>query len=161
MQRRKKRPGLCYLYDRREQWRYQLAAPDPKLFEDYGFIETTLPEGDISAELDCEPLDVIIERKQLTDFLGCVGRDRDRFENELARLAAHAQANIIIEAPVSQIRAGSSRSMVPGLAAWNSIIHWRTVYPSIHWWTVTNHTEGAITARTIIHEIAKHAIDIG
>jgi ERCC4-type nuclease len=160
MARKKERPLLTYVLDNREQYEYRLAAPDSKLFDDGGLYYDTLREGDLTAELDCERLDVIIERKQLNDFLACVGRERERFENEIARLAAHANPNVIIEAPASQIRAGSSRSLVNGTAAWNSIVHWRTVYPTIHWWTVTNHQEGAITARALIHEAAKHRISI-
>lgn len=158
MPKRKSRPGLCYLYDTREKWPYKLAVPDPQWFDDFGSLEVTLAEGDTSVELDTKPLDVIIERKQLNDFLGCCGRNRERFDNELARLAAHEQANVIIEAPVAQIRSQSPRSMITPVVAWNSIIHWRTAYPTVHWWTVTNHTEGAITARVLIHEFAKHKL---
>lgn len=157
---RKEKPGLCYLYDTREKWPYRLALPDPKWFENFGYFDNiTFDEGDTSAELNGERLDIIIERKQLNDFLGCVGRDRVRFDNELARLCAHESPNVIIEAPTAQIRAGSARSKITYEMAWHSIIHWRTVYPQVHWWTVTNHTEGAITAWVLIQEFAKHRLD--
>lgn len=161
MGKRIERPGLCYLYDTREKWPYRLAQPDARWFEDFGSLERGMAEGDTTAELNGEPLDIIIERKQLNDLLGCVGRHRERFDNELARLSAHAQSNVIIECPVAQIRAQSPRSLVTPQSAWNSIIHWRTVYPQVHWWTVTNHAEGAITARALIHEFAKHRLDLG
>lgn len=158
MPRRKERPLLTYIYDTREQRPYDMAAPDPKLFQDGGFYEDTLNAGDISAELDCERLPCVIERKSLVDFINCCARDRDRFEAELARLSAVASAHVIIESPFAQIRAGSPRSQVPGLAVYNSIACWAVRFPTIHFWPCTSRIEGQIWARTLIHEAAKHSL---
>ena len=46
----------------------------------------TLPTGDYS--LKGLEHHVCIERKSLDDLLGCVGRDRERFERELHRMLA-------------------------------------------------------------------------
>jgi len=177
MGKRKIRPGLAYLYDSREQRPYDLAAPDPKLFEDYGFIERTLEAGDIGAELDTVELSLRIERKSHGDFVGCCRHDRGcraatmgndaacgarcRFERELSRLAAYQASHVIIEAPVSMIRAGFSRSQMNGLAVWNSIAGWSVAYPTVHFWTLTNRTEGQIWARTLIHLFAKRFLERG
>lgn len=153
------KPLLTWLFDNREKKPYEdMGLPDPKWFTDGGFVYQTLPEGDTSALLDCEPLDIFCERKSLTDFLNCCGRERPRFDNELARLASHAAAFVIIEAPVAQIRAGHPRSKMNGLSAWHSIQHWSIVYPSVHWWTVTSHTEGAMCCRNLIQEFARHNV---
>jgi DNA excision repair protein ERCC-4 len=47
----------------------------------------TLDTGDYSLS-GCEHI-VRIERKSLDDLLGCVGRDRERFDREVQRLLAY------------------------------------------------------------------------
>ncbi len=41
--------------------------------------------------------DLRIERKSLSDFLGCVGRGRDRFERALGRMADYPQRYLLLE----------------------------------------------------------------
>lgn len=156
MGQRKQRPLLSWVYDSREQREYELAVPDERWFDDGGYFEDTLPEGDITCEVDCRRVPVVIERKALNDYLNCCGRDRDRFDNELARLATYQTAHIIIEAPYAQIRAGSRYSLMNPVSAWHSIAHWVTVYPNVHFHPVTNRTEGQIWARTLLQEAARH-----
>jgi len=156
MAKRKERPLLTWVYDTREQEPYQLAIPSDRFFDDGGYYITDLPEGDITCELNMERLPIVIERKALNDYLNCCGRERPRFDNELARLAAYQIAHIIVESPFAQIKAGSRYSLMNGLSAINSIAHWETVYPNIHFHPVTNRIEGQVWARTLLQEFAKH-----
>lgn len=149
------------VYDTREQRRYQIAAPDARLFEDGGFYEDGLDCGDLAFELDCVRVPFRIERKALDDFVNCCARERERFEAELARLSAYNAAHVIIESPFAAIRAGSSRSRVPGLAVYNSIACWSIRFPTIHFWPCTSRIESQVWAWTLICEAAKHHLDAG
>lgn len=48
-----------------------------------------------------------LERKEWTDFIGCVGGSRERFENCVARMAAMKHAAIVIEGRYSDVIAGN------------------------------------------------------
>lgn len=65
----------------------------------------TLPTGDYSVK-GLESI-VAIERKSLTDLLGCIGQDRERFEREVMRLLAYPVRAIIIEATCRKLRPGN------------------------------------------------------
>ena len=69
-----------------------------------------------------------IERKELSDFLGCVGRDRARFERELERMAAMDYAAVVIEASLSDILHGTEFSRVHPMSAIGSILAWSVRY---------------------------------
>lgn len=49
---------------------------------------------------------VTIERKSLSDLLGCIGRDRDRFVRELRQLRAFRFSALVIESRWSTIMSG-------------------------------------------------------
>jgi ERCC4-type nuclease len=49
---------------------------------------------------------VTIERKSLSDLLGCIGRERDRFVRELRQLRAFRFAALVIEARWPDIESG-------------------------------------------------------
>ena len=84
--------SLDLLQDTREQrpFRFNRIDPRPK-------IETvTLPTGDYTVKpFESE---VIIERKSLRDLFGSLGRDRQRFEKVMERLAEFQYAAIVVEA---------------------------------------------------------------
>lgn len=153
--KRRPRPLLTWIYDTREQRPYDLAVPDPQHFDDGGWIEEKLEAGDISCEVDGERISAVVERKALLDFLACCGRERERFENELARLAAYAHASVIIEAPLSMISAGDPHSQITGNAARASLACWSVKY-GVHVWCATNRIEGQVMARLLLQEAAKH-----
>lgn len=46
---------------------------------------------------------VAVERKSLNDLVACIGRERDRFERELARLSLFAVKCVVIEAGLDDI----------------------------------------------------------
>ena len=67
---------------------------------------------------------VCIERKSLDDLLGCVGRDRERFERELMRMQAYPVRVLLVEATWAEIELGSWRSKVTSSQAMGSLIGW-------------------------------------
>ena len=42
---------------------------------------------------------IAVERKSLADLVGCLGRDRERFQRELARLRGYDSAAVVVEDP--------------------------------------------------------------
>ena len=82
----------------------------------------TLPTGDYS--LKGLEHHVCIERKSLDDLLGCVGRDRDRFERELHRMLAYPVRCLLVESTWAEIEMGQWRSKVTSSQAMGSLIGW-------------------------------------
>lgn len=83
-------------------------------------ISGTLTAGDYSLPGFTD--EVAIERKELSDLMGCLTHDRDRFTRELERLRGYQSAALLIEAPFSFIRAGRYRSRMKPDAAVQSIL---------------------------------------
>lgn len=67
---------------------------------------------------------VAIERKSLEDMLGCIGRDRERFEREVTRLKGYEVKGIVVESTWQQIESGMYRSRVKPSAAIGSLMGW-------------------------------------
>ena len=82
----------------------------------------TLATGDYSVK-GLESV-VAIERKSLSDLLGCIGQERERFDREVMRLLAYPCRAIVIEATWSEIEAGDWRSQVTSAAAAGSLLGW-------------------------------------
>lgn len=82
----------------------------------------SLPTGDYSLK-GLEHV-VAIERKSLPDLLGCVGRDRERFEKEMRRLLAYPCRALVLETTKEEIKAGGWRSKVTVAAVEGSLIGW-------------------------------------
>ena len=86
---------ICAVVDTREQTPLDLSIPA---------IRGSLSTGDYSVcGLEGR---VAIERKSLPDLIGCVGRDRDRFEACIARLKGFETRAIVIEASWPDIYKG-------------------------------------------------------
>ena len=69
-----------------------------------------------------------IERKELSDFLACVGRERGRFERELERLSRMEYGAVVIEASLTDILMGTEYSKVHPMSAVVSILSWSVKY---------------------------------
>lgn len=67
---------------------------------------------------------VAIERKSFSDFLKCVGTDRDRFEKQIQRLLAFPVRALVIEATWADIEKGQWRSKVTPQSALGSLMGW-------------------------------------
>ena len=66
---------------------------------------------------------VSIERKSLDDLVGCLmGKDRERFERELARARHYDLFCVVIEAPLSDVSQGKYRSAMRPHSALQSLI---------------------------------------
>lgn len=65
---------------------------------------------------------VSIERKSLSDLIGCLSGDRARFERELARLRGYDCAAVVVESSQPTLRLGHYRSAMPAESAWQSVI---------------------------------------
>lgn len=98
---------------------------NPYTFAGYN-VETitgTLTTGDYSLPgFDRPSGGVAIERKELSDLLGALTHDRERFTRELDRLYAFQSAALVIEAPLLMIRSGRYRTRICPEAAEQSII---------------------------------------
>lgn len=81
----------------------------PLRFSDAVDVElVTLETGDYS--LQGFTADVAIERKSLGDFVQCCTHDRERFEEQIERLAKYQHAALVIETDWATLSAGAYRS---------------------------------------------------
>lgn len=82
----------------------------------------TLATGDYSvAGLETV---VAVERKSLSDLLGCIGTERERFDREVQRLLAYPVRAIVVEATWPDLEQGEWRSKVTPAAAVGSMLGW-------------------------------------
>jgi len=89
---------------------------------------------------------IAIERKSLTDLVGCVGVERERFERELVRLRAYPCRAVVVEATWGELLAGGWRSKVTPASASGSVLAW--ISDGIPFLFVGNHEEaGRAVAR--------------
>jgi DNA excision repair protein ERCC-4 len=106
------------LIDTREQ--------TPLVFSGLTTARATLTTGDYSCVVDGEDLrdGVAIERKSLSDLLGCIGQSRARFERELSRLAQIRFRALVIEASLSEVAAGTRYSQLTARQVIGSVMAW-------------------------------------
>ena len=110
-----------------------------------------LPTGDYSI-LGLEHL-VCIERKSLDDLLGCVGRDRERFERELQRMLAYPVRVLLVEATWAEIEMGQWRSKVTSSQAMGSLIGWAAM--GIQLALVGSHERAGKFASRLLYTVAR------
>lgn len=82
----------------------------------------TLATGDYSVK-GLENI-VAIERKSLSDLLGCIGQNRERFDREVMRLLAYPTRCVVVEATWPDLEQGEWRSKVTPAAAVGSLLGW-------------------------------------
>ncbi|HZZ79635.1 MAG TPA: ERCC4 domain-containing protein [Gemmataceae bacterium] len=123
--------------DTREQHRYAFAQQLRIGGKQYSIrtAAATLNAGDYSiVGFEQSPGGVAIERKSLADAYGTFGRGRERFERELARLAAFRFAAVVVEAEWSAVLASPpARSRLKPRSVMGSIIAWQVRYPTVQW----------------------------
>ena len=85
-------------------------------------VAGTLTTGDYSVK-GLEAV-IAIERKSLSDLLGCIGQHRERFDHEIQRLLAYPTRAVIVEATWADIEQGEWRSQVTPAAAIGSLLGW-------------------------------------
>jgi ERCC4-type nuclease len=108
------------IIDTREQTPWQFPS-------DVQVERGTLATGDYSlAELESL---VAIERKSLSDFIGCCsGDNRQRFKRELQRLKAYRCRAVVIEANMGQMMSGQYRSSIHPHSVVGTLFSWQTRY---------------------------------
>ena len=113
---------VTFLIDTREQRPLDLETACKG--STYTVKRATLSTGDYSvAGLECDG--VTVERKSLDDLVACVGRERDRFENELRRMAGFRARLVLVESLYSDCEGGGWRSQVKPAAVVGSIMRWQ------------------------------------
>lgn len=114
-------------------------------------VVEVLDTGDYSAK-GLETV-VRIERKSLPDLVACVGRERDRFEREVARLLAYPMRILVVEATWEQVESHSQvspqwRGQVTSSQVVGSLLGWQAAGLSVH--MVGNHERaGSHVARLL------------
>jgi ERCC4-type nuclease len=111
-------------------------------------VETvTLTTGDYSVR-GLEHV-VSVERKSLSDLLGCVGQQRERFTRDLDRLRAFPHRALVIKATWNEIQAGQWRSKVTPQSVTGSLLTWSLEGLPI--WFARDHREaGRIASRFLL-----------
>lgn len=117
------------LVDSKEKFPYtfQSIKPDSPLTK-----RTGLKTGDYSVG-GMENL-ICVERKSLSDLYGSIGKGRERFENEMRRMAEFEYAAIVIEADIKAwFTTPPARSRMNPKAVFRSLIAFSQRY-NVHVW---------------------------
>jgi DNA excision repair protein ERCC-4 len=96
---------------------------------------------------------VCIERKSLDDLLGCVGRDRERFEREVQRMLSYPVRVLLVEATWGEIDLGQWRSKVTAAQATGSLIGWAAM--GIQVAMIGSHERAGTFAARLLFTIAR------
>lgn len=114
----------------------------------------TLATGDYSLE---GLADVIaVERKSLADLAMCVGRERERFERELERLARMPYPALVVEASMADILLGAARSEVHPHAVIGSLVSWSVRFRIPVWLCTGRREAAAITYKILLKALEAH-----
>lgn len=105
---------VCAVVDTREQ--------TPVNLDPLRTVAGSLVTGDYSV-VGLEHV-VAVERKSLEDLLGCVGRERERFDRECQRLLAYQCRALVVESTWAAIEMGGWRSQVTPNQALGSLLGW-------------------------------------
>lgn len=92
---------------------------------------------------------VAIERKSLGDLFGCIGRERDRFERELERLAEMDYACVVVEGNLEDVLAGVERSLVTPQAAAGSLVAWSVKWGLPIWFAGDRRLAAALVLKSL------------
>lgn len=114
----------------------------------------TLTTGDYSIPgfSDC----VAVERKSLSDLIGCLTSGRERFTRELERLRGYDAAAVVIEAGFSDLAAGRYRSRLNPEAARQSVYSMMAAY-RIPFFFAGNRKEAERFTFDFLRHYARHA----
>ncbi len=141
------KPSVTVIIDTREQ--------TPWEFPDMPSQPGTLTTGDYSIK-GLENV-ISVERKSLSDLLGCIGSDRERFKKELHRLQDYQFRALIIEASYSTLELGRwPHSKIHPNAVLGSLAAWQAQY-SLPIMLVGNHAAGARYCANFLYKAARCA----
>ncbi len=109
--------AITLLCDTREPWPHPWARCLPAHVR---LVRAKLDTGDFA--LQGHESGAVVERKTVSDLLGCIGNGRDRFERELERAASLQGFCVIVEGHLSDLlaetRAIHRQAILGTLAAW-------------------------------------------
>jgi DNA excision repair protein ERCC-4 len=112
-------PGFTIIIDTREQLEYT--------FDGFG-VETVSRKLD-SGDYAIDGIDgCVIERKSVSDLLGCMTTGRDRFQAELERLRGYEFSAVVVEVPEYLLYAGLTRMSPKSAKA--TLVAWQTRFPT-------------------------------
>lgn len=117
----------------------------------------TLTTGDYS--LDHFEDRVTIERKSLTDLLGSLGNDRDRFMREIQRMQAYEYAGLVIEASLQMLYKGDWRSDIKPQSVVGSLQALSAKY-GIHVFLADNRELAAKTVEGLLFHFFRKQIEL-
>lgn len=113
----------------------------------------TLASGDYS--LDGYEHRVAVERKSLADCYSTIGQGRDRFERELARLAALDFAAVVIEADWPTVCSDPPpHTELPPKTVFRSILAWQIRY-GVHFLPCGNRRLAEVTTFRLLERFLK------
>lgn len=96
---------------------------------------------------------VRIERKSLADLLGCVGRERERFDREVQRLLGFPVRVLLVESDWVTIEAGQWRGRVTPSQVVGSLLGWQASGLSVH--LVGDHQRAGLHASRLLFTVAR------
>jgi ERCC4-type nuclease len=114
-------------------------------------IRGTLPTGDYTIQ-GLEHV-VVIERKSLSDLLGCVGSDRERFDREVHRMLAYPVRVLLIESTWAEVESGLWRAKVTPKAVIGSLLGW--IASGIQVELVGDHDRSSQHASRLLYTVAR------
>lgn len=104
---------------------------------------------------------IAVERKTLQDFLGCVGRERDRFTRELARMRGHRFRLLVIEATAAQLEQGDWLGKIQPAHVLGSLAAWTAQYDLPVWLGGTHDAAGRFVERYLYQCARRVALELG
>jgi len=129
-----------FIIDSREQKPYRFQGEA---------VVASLKTGDYSL-LGLEGV-AAVERKELSDFIGCVTFERSRFERELDRASSFWRFWVVIEGTLDQIERGQYRSKVNPESVLGSIAAWETRFNVRFCFAGNRQTGERTAARLLLH----------
>ena len=140
---------ITIVIDTREQTPLSFEIKDIKI----PTVAGSLPTGDYSVQnLEHK---IAVERKSLADLVMCVGRERERFEKELQRLAAYESRLLVVESSWEEIEAGKYRSKINPQSVVGSLLSWQEKYNLPIMMAIDHERAGLMTARYLFSAVKR------
>ncbi|KKM92484.1 hypothetical protein LCGC14_1218140 [marine sediment metagenome] len=140
-----------------------MTAPSPTIIiarnEQIPFVFTNMPSEPgtlVTGDYNVKGLEhlITVERKSLSDLLGCIGGDRDRFKRELQRMRAYRFRLLVVEASAADLEAGEWRSKLQPAHVMGSLAAWTGQY-SLPVWLAGTHDAGARFVERFLYQAAR------
>jgi len=121
---------------------------EQKPFRFEGAVTKALSTGDYRVE-GLENI-ISVERKSLSDLLGCIGQGRERFERELQRLSAMPYPALVIEASLAEVLRGTRHTSAHPSSILGLLVNWSWKYKVGIWFCGNRDLAQMVTERLLI-----------